>query len=80
MPFGKGGRLDYDPVCFDRKARKKNREFEIVKLDHQEILRNERIRVVAKRAPSVEQLIAQTIQLASQSSGSSWVLSRFISL
>lgn len=64
IPFGKGTDMDYDQVCFDMNARKKNREFEIVKLDHEEILLNERIRVVAKLAPSFEDLVNQTIQLA----------------
>ena len=64
IPFGKGTDMDYDPVCFDLTSRKKNREFEIVKLDHEEILRSERIRVVAKLAPSFEQLVRQTIEAA----------------
>jgi hypothetical protein len=66
IPFGKGGDMDYDPICFDLKARKKNREFEIVKLDHEEILCNEHLRVVAKLAPSFEQLVVQTIHLAAE--------------
>ncbi|HXJ05994.1 MAG TPA: hypothetical protein VNH65_12905 [Candidatus Acidoferrum sp.] len=66
IPFGKGTDMDYDPVCFDLTNRKKNREFEIVKLDHEEILCNERIRVVAKLAPSFEQLVRQTIEAAAQ--------------
>ena len=66
IPFGKGGDMDYDPVCFDMNGRKKNREFEIVKLDHEEILCNERLRVVAKLAPSFEDLANQTIQLAAK--------------
>jgi len=66
IPFGKGTDMDYDPVCFDLTSRKKNREFEIVKLDHEEILCSERIRVVAKLAPSFEQLVRQTIEVAAQ--------------
>ena len=66
IPFGKGTDVDYDPVCFDLKARKKNREFEIVKLDHEEILCNERIKVVAKLAPSFEQLVVETIECAAK--------------
>ncbi|HET7258801.1 MAG TPA: hypothetical protein VFI75_03710 [Candidatus Acidoferrum sp.] len=66
IPFGKGGDMDYDPVCFDLRSRKKNREFEIVKLDHEEILCNERIRVAANLAPSFEQLVKQSIDAASK--------------
>jgi hypothetical protein len=66
IPFGRGGDMDYDPVCFDLRVRKKNREFEIAKLDHEEILCNERIRVVATLAPSFERLVSQTIDAAEQ--------------
>jgi hypothetical protein len=66
IPFGKGSDMDYDPVCFDLTARKKNREFEIVKLDHEEVLCNERIRVVAKLAPTFEQLVEDTIASAAR--------------
>ena len=64
IPFGKGPDIDYDPVCFDLKSRKKNREFSIVKLDHEEILCNERIKVVAELAPTFEQLVKTTIEFA----------------
>jgi len=67
IPFGKGPDIDYDPVCFDLKSRKKNREFSIVKLDHEEILCNERIKVVTDLAPSFEQLVKATIELAGRS-------------
>jgi hypothetical protein len=66
IPFGKGPDMDYDPVCFNLKARKENREYEITKLDHEEILCNERIRVVATLAPTFEQLVADTITHAGQ--------------
>ena len=66
IPFGKGPDIDYDPVCFDLKSRKKNREFTIVKLDHEEILSNERTRVVAELAPTFEQLVRKTIEAASR--------------
>jgi len=64
IPFGKGPDIDYDTVCFDLKSRKKNREFSIVKLDHEEILCNERIKVVAELAPTFEQLVRTTIEFA----------------
>jgi hypothetical protein len=65
IPFGKGPDIDYDPVCFDLKSRKKNREFSVVKLD-EEILCNERIKVVAELAPTFEQLLTNTIEAASR--------------
>ena len=66
IPFGKGPDIDYDPVCFNLKSRKKNREFSIVKLDHEEILCNERIKVVAEIAPTFEHLVKTTIELANR--------------
>jgi hypothetical protein len=66
IPFGKGPDVDYDPVCFNLKSRTKNREFAIVKLDHEEILCNERIKLVAELAPTFEQLVRNTIESASR--------------
>ena len=66
IPFGKGPDIDYDPVCFDLKSRKKNREFSIIKLDHEEILCNERLKVVAELAPTFEQLVVNTINAANR--------------
>jgi hypothetical protein len=65
IPFGKGPDVDYDPVCFDIRSRKKrSRECGIVKVDHEEILCHGRVRVVAELAPSFEQLLLQTIERA----------------
>jgi hypothetical protein len=64
--FGKGPDMDYDPVCFDMNSRKKNREMRVVKIDHEEILCNFRIKVVAELAPSFEALVLQTIEAANR--------------
>lgn len=64
IPFGKGPGGDYDRVCFDLSSRKKNRDFGIVKIDHEEILCNDRVKVVAKLAPSFYQLMLKTIEQA----------------
>lgn len=61
IQFAKGHDLDYDPVCFDLSARKKNGEYEIVKIDHEQILCNSRVKVVKKMAPSFRELVLQTI-------------------
>ncbi|HEY1799317.1 MAG TPA: hypothetical protein VGG46_00165 [Terriglobales bacterium] len=61
IQFGRGADSDYDPVCFDLSARKKNGEYEIVKIDHEEILCNYRIKVAEKMAPSFRELVLQTI-------------------
>lgn len=56
--------MDYDPVCFDVKTRNKNGDCRIVKIDHEEILCNNRIKVIAELAPSFYQLVLQTIERA----------------
>jgi hypothetical protein len=64
LQFGQGLDVDYDPVCFDIKSRTKGKDYRIVKIDHEEILRNYRIQVVAELATSFEQLVRQTIERA----------------
>ena len=64
LRFGKGPDMDYDPVCFDMNSRKKSREMRVVKIDHEEILCNYRVKVVAELAPSFETLIQNTIEAA----------------
>ena len=64
MQFGKGPDTDYDPVCFDINSRTKLSDYRIVKIDHEEILCNYRIKVVAEVAPNFEQLVRQTIERA----------------
>lgn len=65
--FGKGPDMDYDPVCFDISSRKKNRGCRIVKIDHEEILCNSRLKMVAELAPSFEELVLRVINRADQS-------------
>src|SRR5438094_606085 len=39
IQFGKGPDMNYDPVCFDlRGRRRKDRDYRVVRLDHEEIL------------------------------------------
>jgi hypothetical protein len=66
IQFGMGPDMDFDPVCFDIRSRTKRKDYKIVKVDHEEILCNNRVRVVAELAPSFEQLMVQTIALANQ--------------
>jgi hypothetical protein len=66
IQFGKGPDLDYDPVCFDIKTRRTGADCRIVKIDHEEILCNNRVKVVAELAPSFYQLVQQTIERANK--------------
>jgi hypothetical protein len=63
IPFGKGTDIDYDPVCFAIRTRK-NRDYRIVKIDHEEIFCNCRIKVVSELAPSFRALVLETIERA----------------
>ena len=66
IQFGKGPDIDYDPVCFDISARTKNNDCKIVKIDHEQILCNNRVETVAELAPTFEQLMLDTIDRANQ--------------
>jgi hypothetical protein len=52
VQFGRRNTGSYDPICFDSRKSAANREFAIVRLDHEQILCNERIKVVEKVADS----------------------------
>ena len=52
----------YDPVCFDARTNKKNREYPIVRLDHEDILCNSRIRIKDQIAVSFIGLIEEFIK------------------
>jgi hypothetical protein len=64
MQFGQGPDIDYDPVSFDIKSHSKNGDYRIVKIDHEEILCNYRVKVVSEGAPSFYELVLRTIELA----------------
>lgn len=66
LRFGKGSGVDYDPVCFDVSSQRKSREMRVVKIDHEEILCNYKVKVVAELAPSFEALVQSTIDLANR--------------
>jgi hypothetical protein len=68
MQFGQGPDIDYDPVCFDIKSRTQSGDYRVVKIDHEKILCNYRVKVVAELAPSFEELVLQTIRRASEMS------------
>ena len=53
--------MDYDRVCFDLKTRGKNNDCRIVKIDHEEVLCNERLRVVKELAPTFRALVEQIV-------------------
>ncbi|MFZ3330571.1 MAG: hypothetical protein WA197_08075 [Candidatus Acidiferrales bacterium] len=62
IQFGKGPDMDYDPVCFDIGSGNRNRDYKIVKIDHEEILCDYRVKIVSQLAPSFESFVLQTIE------------------
>jgi len=67
IQFGRGPDVDYDPVCFDVRSRSKRRDYRIVKIDHEEILCHNRIKIISELAPSFEVLMLNTIEQAGSS-------------
>jgi hypothetical protein len=62
--FGLGADIDFDPICFELKSRKKNKEFRIVKIDHEDILCREKLTVVSEVAPTFRDLVLKVIEMA----------------
>jgi hypothetical protein len=63
IQFGKGPDINYDPVCFDIKNRHKDGDYRIVQIDHEEILCNYRIRIVAELALSFRDLVHKILSM-----------------
>lgn len=64
VQFARAGGGHYDPVCFDTNAPTKNRDCRIVRIDHEEILCRERVKVLGTIAESFRNLMQQTIEEA----------------
>lgn len=64
IQFGKGPSMDFDPVCFDIRSRSKSGDYRIVKIDHEGILCNYRVKIIDQLAESFEQLVVDTIKRA----------------
>jgi len=62
VPFGKGSDLRYDPVCFDMNKGTHGRRFSIVKLDHEQILCNSRVKVVEHLAKDFGALVRSVVE------------------
>jgi hypothetical protein len=62
IQFGRGPDYNYDPVCFNAAGRRHNGELEVVRLDHEQILCYERIKIVERLAGSFRELVEETIE------------------
>ena len=56
IQIGRPDTGDFDAVCFDLNRAKQNREYRIVRADHEEILCNSRVRIVEELWPSFSNL------------------------
>lgn len=56
IPIGRPDTASFDAVCFDLNAARQNREYRIVRADHEEILCNFRVRIVGELWPSFRNL------------------------
>ncbi len=61
IQFARPETQSYDPVCFDARRASSNREFPLVRLDHEEILCRERIVVTATLADSFYLFVADFV-------------------
>jgi hypothetical protein len=64
VQFGRAAGGNYDPVCFDMNSKRRSGDFRIVRIDHEEILCNYRVKVVCELAASFYELVRQTIEAA----------------
>jgi hypothetical protein len=53
---------DYDPICFAPRGLNDKRESRIVRLDHEEILINNRLKITGEIALSIEDFLERTIK------------------
>jgi len=57
LPFARPADDSYDPLCFDIRNRRNNKEYQVVRLDHEAILQFERIKVVETLYPSLAEFM-----------------------
>ena len=57
VQIGRPSSGSYDPICFDMRQKQPNREYPLVRLDHEELLQRERVRIVEKITESFLALI-----------------------
>lgn len=60
LPFARPADGSYDPVCFDYRVSRRRLEPAVLRIDHEEILCNERIRIVESLAQGFDMLIEET--------------------
>jgi hypothetical protein len=59
LPFAKPGGGNYDPVCFDFRDSPRKNEPAVVRIDHEEILCYDRLRVLEVMAPGFDVMLEE---------------------
>jgi hypothetical protein len=59
LPFARPADWSYDPVCFDFRAANRKSEPAVLRIDHEEILCNERLRIVEAISPAFHELMEE---------------------
>jgi hypothetical protein len=57
LHFARPADGSYDPLCFDIRNRKNNKEYPVVRLDHESILQFQRIRIIETLYPSLAEFM-----------------------
>jgi hypothetical protein len=60
LPFARPAGGSYDPVCFDCRNSRRKEEPAVVRVDHEETLCNDRLRVVEPIAAGFDVLLEET--------------------
>jgi hypothetical protein len=60
LPFARPASGSYDPVCFDCRNSRRKAEPAVVRVDHEEILCNDRLQVVEQLAAGFDVLLEET--------------------
>ncbi len=63
IQFGRPATRSYDPICFEAGEKTGSQEWEIVRLDHEEILCNSRIRITERVARSFFHFVSSQLEL-----------------
>ena len=61
LQFGQAAGGHYDPICFTPRGLNDKKESRIVRLDHEEILIRDRIKITEEISPSIEEFMERTI-------------------
>ncbi len=72
LQFGRAGVVDYDPICFDIRARGKGGEAPVVRVDHEQVLCHRRLRtrpVASTFRVLVDEIIAKAAQARAAKDG-----------